>query len=281
MRRVAIALSLLGACRAARRRACSRRVDQRVASACAAACSGTPRPQPRPPRSSVPLGFQDSVAFSGLTNPTAVRFAADGRVFVIEKRGLLKVFDSLADTTPAVVADLRSEVDDYWDRGLLGIALDPSFATNGYVYLLYTYDAPPGQTAPVWNDGCPTPPGPNTDGCVVSGRARADPGRCRRSRGRNAAGPDRRPVVPAIPEPLDRRPRLRPRRQAVRQRWRGRELHRRRLRAERRHARRHRRPRRIPAATRRPASAGRRRRRARKAARFAPRALAARLAPRC
>ena len=67
---------------------------------------------------------------------------------MIEKRGLLKVFDSLADTTPTVVADLRSEVDDYWDRGLLGIALDPSFATNGYVYLLYTYDAPIGGTAP-------------------------------------------------------------------------------------------------------------------------------------
>ena len=170
MRRVAIALSLLGAF-----------VLLAVAHAPGASTSASPqRAQPLlgnpsaaaapAPGSSVPLGFQDSVAFSGLTNPTAVRFAADGRVFVIEKRGLLKVFDSLADTTPAVVADLRSEVDDYWDRGLLGIALDPSFATNGYVYLLYTYDAPPGQTAPVWNDGCPTPPGPNTDGCVVSGR---------------------------------------------------------------------------------------------------------------
>ena len=38
------------------------------------------------------------------------------------------------------------------------------------MYLLYTYDAPPGQTAPVWNDGCPTPPGPTTDGCVVTGK---------------------------------------------------------------------------------------------------------------
>ncbi|HSS80940.1 MAG TPA: PQQ-dependent sugar dehydrogenase [Gaiellaceae bacterium] len=123
------------------------------------------------PASSVPVGFQDSVAFSGLTNPTAVRFAPDGRVFVIEKRGRLKVFDSLTDTTSTVVADLSSEVDDYWDRGLLGMALDPSFATTRpYVYLLYTYDAPPGQTAPVWNDTCPTPPGANTDGCVVSGR---------------------------------------------------------------------------------------------------------------
>src|SRR5262249_20578257 len=122
------------------------------------------------PASSVPLGFQDAVAISGLTYPTAVRFAPDGRVLVTEKGGVLKVFDGLNDPTPTIAADLSAEVDDYWDRGLLGIALDPHFDANGYVYLLYTYDAPPGRTAPVWNDACPTPPGPNSDGCVVSGR---------------------------------------------------------------------------------------------------------------
>ena len=191
------------------------------------------------PAASVPLGFQDSVVFSGLTNPTAIRFATDGRVFVAEKSGLLKVFDSLANSTPTTVVDLRDQVDDYWDRGLLGMALDPNFPATPYVYLLYTYDAPPGQTAPVWNDGCPTPPGPNERRLRRHRQARADPGRCRRPRGRDAASPHRRPVVPAVPEPLGGRPRLRPRRQAVRQRRRGRELHRRRLRPERRRARRH------------------------------------------
>ena len=43
----------------------------------------------------LPAGFQESVVFSGLTNPTVVRFAPDGRVFVAEKSGLIKVFDSL------------------------------------------------------------------------------------------------------------------------------------------------------------------------------------------
>src|SRR5207237_9226488 len=52
----------------------------------------------------------------------------------------------------------------------LGLALDPNFPTNPYVYALYTYDAPVGGTAPTWNDACPTPPGPTTDGCMVSGR---------------------------------------------------------------------------------------------------------------
>ena len=42
----------------------------------------------------LPAGFSESVVFSGLTNPTVVRFAKDGRVFVAEKRGVIKVFDS-------------------------------------------------------------------------------------------------------------------------------------------------------------------------------------------
>jgi PKD repeat protein/glucose/arabinose dehydrogenase len=118
----------------------------------------------------LPTNFQESIVFSGLTLPTALRFASDGRIFVAEKSGLIKIFDNLADTTPTVFADLRTAVDDYWDRGLLGLALDPNFPASPYVYALYAYDAPPGQTAPVWNDACPSPPGPTTDGCVVTGR---------------------------------------------------------------------------------------------------------------
>jgi glucose/arabinose dehydrogenase/uncharacterized protein (DUF2141 family) len=115
-------------------------------------------------------GFFDSTAIDSLLHPTVVRFASDGRVFVAEKSGLIKVFQSLSDTHPTVAADLRTQVDDNWDRGLLGLALDPNFPTNPYIYALYTFDAPIGGTAPVWNDACPTPPGSNTDGCVVSGR---------------------------------------------------------------------------------------------------------------
>jgi glucose/arabinose dehydrogenase len=121
-------------------------------------------------------GFSESVVFSGLTEPTAMRFSPDGRVFVAEKSGLIKVFHSLNDTTPTVFADLRTEVHNFWDRGLLGIELDPGFPAKPYVYVLYTYDAAIGGSAPRWgspgvsSDDCPTPPGPTTDGCVVSGR---------------------------------------------------------------------------------------------------------------
>jgi glucose/arabinose dehydrogenase/PKD repeat protein len=126
----------------------------------------------------LPTGFQESVVFSGLTNPTAVRFAPDGRVFVAEKRGVIKVFDSLSDSTPTVFADLNVNVYNFWDRGLLGMALAPNFPTSPYVYVLYTYDHQLGSSAPaprwgtpgVYSDPCPTPPGPTDDGCVVSGR---------------------------------------------------------------------------------------------------------------
>ena len=124
----------------------------------------------------MPAGFQEEIVFSGLTEPTAVRFSPDGRVFVAEKSGIVKVFDNLSDTTPTVFADLRTQVHNFWDRGLLGLALAPNFPTDPWVYVLYTFDAAIGGTAPRWgsvggtSDGCSTPPGATADGCVVSGR---------------------------------------------------------------------------------------------------------------
>jgi glucose/arabinose dehydrogenase len=120
--------------------------------------------------STLPAGFRDSVVLSGLTNPTVLQFAPDGRILVGQKNGIIKVFQGLTDTNPTTFADLSGRVDDYWDRGLLGMALPPNFPTDPYVYVLYAYDAAIGGTAPAWNDACPTPPGPTTDGCLVSGR---------------------------------------------------------------------------------------------------------------
>ncbi len=117
----------------------------------------------------LPAGFQQTIVFWNLVRPTAVRFSPDGRVFVTEKSGLIWVFSSLSAVTPTLFADLRTNVYDYWDRGLLGLALHPNFPATPYVYVLYTYDAPIGGTAPTWNDTCPNPPG-SSNGCVASGR---------------------------------------------------------------------------------------------------------------
>ncbi|HEY5053716.1 MAG TPA: PQQ-dependent sugar dehydrogenase [Solirubrobacterales bacterium] len=128
--------------------------------------------------STLPPGFQDETVFEGLQEPTAIRFAPDGRVFVAEKPGLIVVFDSLQDTTPTVFADLRTQVFDQGDRGILGLALDPDFSANHYVYALYTYDHLLGEAAPApkWGqpnqagDPCPKPEDADVDDCPVSGR---------------------------------------------------------------------------------------------------------------
>ena len=119
----------------------------------------------------VPAGFTETTVWSGLSDPIAVRFSADGQVFVLEQGGVIKQFDSINDTTATVWADLSAKVHKFWDRGALGIALDPQFTTGRpFIYLLYAYDAPIGGTPPTWGDACPTPPGPTADGCVMSGR---------------------------------------------------------------------------------------------------------------
>lgn len=119
------------------------------------------------------MAFQP--VFSGLNLPTNVEFSPDGRVYVAEKSGLVKLFDSLNDTTPTVVADFRTNVHNFWDRGLLGMTLDPAFTTGRpYIYVLYTYDATIGGTAPKWgtvggsDDGGGT--NPSVNGITASAR---------------------------------------------------------------------------------------------------------------
>ncbi len=130
----------------------------------------------------LPNGFRDTTVLSELPEPTTMRFAPDGRVFVAEKAGKIVVYENIDDTTPEVFADLRTEVYDAGDRGLLGLALDPNFASNHFVYALYTYDhilggvGPEEGKVPRWGepnhsgDECPKPSGSGVDDCPVSGR---------------------------------------------------------------------------------------------------------------
>jgi glucose/arabinose dehydrogenase len=128
--------------------------------------------------SNLPSGFRDEPVLSELPEPTVVRFAPDGRVFVAEKTGRIVVYDGIEDKTPTVFADLRTQIYDAADRGLLGLALDPQFPTRPYVYALYTYDHILGEggKAPKWGepdhsgDVCPKPGSADVDECPVSGR---------------------------------------------------------------------------------------------------------------
>ena len=86
----------------------------------------------------VVAGFTESVFASGLTQPTAMAAAPDGRIFVAEKGGALRVVqDGAVLATPFVSLNVNT----FSERGLIGVALDPNFATNNFVYVYYTTNA--------------------------------------------------------------------------------------------------------------------------------------------
>jgi len=68
-----------------------------------------------------------------------MQFAPDGRLFVAEQRGTLRVVK--AGVTLATFLDISGRVDSAGERGLLGVAFDPDFSNNHYVYLYYTQKA--------------------------------------------------------------------------------------------------------------------------------------------
>jgi glucose/arabinose dehydrogenase len=84
-------------------------------------------------------GFTDSPVVSGLTNPTDMEFAPDGRLFVTEDTGRVRIAKS--DGTLATFLDISTKVDSLGERGLLALTFDPGFSTNHYVYLHYTRKA--------------------------------------------------------------------------------------------------------------------------------------------
>ena len=108
-------------------------------------------------------GFSDTLVMRGLREPLSVAFAPDGRVFVAEKHGAIRVFPRLGARTSTLWADLGERTFTLGDRGLFGLALGP----HGAVYVLYTFDGPVGATEPLGRRRCSEL---FDGGCVVSGR---------------------------------------------------------------------------------------------------------------
>ena len=92
----------------------------------------------------VPSGFVDLQVEGGFVLPVALEFDPQGRIWVAEKRGMVWIVEN-ESVLPTPAIDLVDEVHDASDKGLLGMALDPDFANNGYLYLLYMVDPIPGQ----------------------------------------------------------------------------------------------------------------------------------------
>jgi glucose/arabinose dehydrogenase len=84
-------------------------------------------------------GFTTSLVAGGLSNPIAMAFAPDGRIFVTEQGGRLRVIKNgaLLPTEFTSVTTTSSG-----ERGLLGVAFDPNFTSNQFVYVYYTATTP-------------------------------------------------------------------------------------------------------------------------------------------
>lgn len=87
----------------------------------------------------VPPRFSDTRVARGLSAPTAMALAPDGRIFVCEQEGDLRVIqDGGLRSEPFLSLDVDAE----GERGLLGVAVDPDFPAQPYVYVYYTATEP-------------------------------------------------------------------------------------------------------------------------------------------
>jgi glucose/arabinose dehydrogenase len=83
----------------------------------------------------LPTGFSQVLVAGGITAPTTMAQAPDGRFFIAQQNGILRVVKN-GILLPQPFVSLNVNTDG--ERGLLGVAFDPSFAVNQYVYLCYT-----------------------------------------------------------------------------------------------------------------------------------------------
>ena len=92
---------------------------------------------------SVPDGFVFETVVTGL-DPAGMTIAPDGRVFILDKKGLVRVVrDGVLQSQPYL--DITARVDNANERGLLGMAFDPDFATNARFYIYYTVKGSPAR----------------------------------------------------------------------------------------------------------------------------------------
>lgn len=88
----------------------------------------------------LPQGFSETMVSGGLSSPTAMDFAPDGRLFVCLQGGQLRV---IKNGTLLATPFLTVTVDSSGERGLLGVAFDPNFVTNSFIYVYYTVPGSP------------------------------------------------------------------------------------------------------------------------------------------
>jgi glucose/arabinose dehydrogenase len=87
----------------------------------------------------LPSGYSLTPVATGLNLPTNLAWLPDGTQLLVEKAGFVRTIkNGVVSSTPMV--DITATTNDYWDRGLLGVAVDPDYTNNHYLYLLHTYE---------------------------------------------------------------------------------------------------------------------------------------------
>lgn len=85
----------------------------------------------------IPAGFADE-AVASVSSPTALAFTPDGRLLITSQPGTLRVYQA-GNLVPGPAINLASQLCAQSERGLLGVAVDPAFATNHWIYVYYTF----------------------------------------------------------------------------------------------------------------------------------------------
>ena len=94
---------------------------------------------PRAVEATYPSGFGDVVVASSLDFATSFAFFPDGRIAIAEKSGVVRIVKN-GELLSTPLIDISDRVNDYWDRGLLSIVVDPDFASHPHLYLVYAYE---------------------------------------------------------------------------------------------------------------------------------------------
>lgn len=75
---------------------------------------------------------------TGFTDPVSIANAGDSRLFVVERGGLIKILNANGTVNSTPFLNVSALVTAGGEKGLLGLAFHPNFATNGYFYINYT-----------------------------------------------------------------------------------------------------------------------------------------------
>ena len=88
------------------------------------------------------LGYSQTITLqsfaTGFESPVEITNAGDTRLFVVQKTGLIRILNANGTINATPFLNLSSIISTNGERGLLGLAFHPNYASNGYFFVNYT-----------------------------------------------------------------------------------------------------------------------------------------------